>query len=185
MRCFIFLICYLHAPTYQKALLCPYPSKLIWEESRYLAAVQSYLEHLRDSSDALHDPAASSFWAPNKLNPKVGYDLKYADHIRSLKIPSLTNTDKPVLLLHDFGTFSSIPILNKRIARIYRSDKNSLVLFLICVLYLVLLIPDLASSLMRRRPARHDCCWKGCNKIGGFTSLRQLISLHSDRETLR
>ncbi|PBK97977.1 hypothetical protein ARMGADRAFT_961799 [Armillaria gallica] len=106
-------------------LLCPYPSKLIWEESCYLAAVQSCLEHLRDSSDALRDPAASSFWAPKKLKLKVGYDFKYADHIRSLEIPSLTNTDKPVLLLHDFGTFSSIPILNKRIARIYRSDKNS------------------------------------------------------------
>ncbi|SJL07212.1 uncharacterized protein ARMOST_10555 [Armillaria ostoyae] len=87
--------------------------------------MQSYLVHLRGGSDALRDPATSSFWPPRKLKVKFRYDFKYADHYRSLEIPSLTNTDKPVLLLHDFGTFSSIPILNKRIACIYRSDKNS------------------------------------------------------------
>lgn len=186
MRCFIFLIYYLHTPTYQKALLCPYPSKLIWGESRYLAAVQSYLEHLRGGSDALRDTAISSFWPPNKLKVMYKYDFEYVDHIRSLEIPSLATTDEPVLLLHDFGTFSSIAVLNQRIARIYQSDKNSLVLSpLVYVLYLDLLTLELASSSMRRRQARHDCCWKDCNNIGGFTSLRQLISLRSGRETLR
>ncbi|KAK0485286.1 hypothetical protein EDD18DRAFT_1335967 [Armillaria luteobubalina] len=106
-------------------LLCPYPSKLIWGESRYLAAVQSYLERLRDSFNAPHDPATSSFWAPSKLKLKVRDDFEHTNHIRSLGIPALGATNEPVLLLHYFGSFSSDPILNKRITRIFRSDKNS------------------------------------------------------------
>ncbi|KAK0222100.1 hypothetical protein IW262DRAFT_1296691 [Armillaria fumosa] len=45
-------------------LLYPYPSKLTWRGSRYLAAAQSYLERLHHSSDTLNNPAASSFWTP-------------------------------------------------------------------------------------------------------------------------
>ncbi|KAK0449421.1 hypothetical protein EV421DRAFT_1705182 [Armillaria borealis] len=109
---------------YLKALLCPYPPKLTWRGSRYLAAVQSYLERLHHGSDTLNNPAASSFWAPNNFKFELGYNFKYADHIQSLEIPRLANTSQPVLLLHDLGTFSSNARLNRRIAHIYQSNTN-------------------------------------------------------------
>ncbi|KAK0464793.1 uncharacterized protein EV420DRAFT_1638358 [Desarmillaria tabescens] len=108
-----------------RALLCPNPSKPAWRGSRYLTTIESYLERLRHGSDTFCNPTASSFWAPSSYNFSAKYSFRYADHIQSLEIPRLVNTSEPVLLLHDFGTFSNNATLNHRIARIYQNNTNS------------------------------------------------------------